>query len=92
MKMIIGGSVVVAGVVLATAFGGPVLAAASPSSSVTVQDSGKNGAGVDSDGDQDAYLDTDGTQGDFTGAVDGTSTPPLMDAVPQTHAQDHLKK
>ncbi len=85
MKTILRGAVIATGVVWATAFGGTFLAAASPSSNVTVQDSGKDGAGVDADGDQDAFLDSDGTQGDYKGAVDGTMAPPLMAATPQTH-------
>jgi hypothetical protein len=79
VKKIVKGAVVVSGIVLATAFGGSaVAAAASPKSTLTVQDgdSGKDGAAIDSDG----------TQGSYKAAMDGTETGPLMDAVPQDKA------
>jgi hypothetical protein len=78
MKKIVKAAVVVAGIVLTTAFGGTVVAAASPKSTLTVQDgdSGKDGAGIDSDG----------TQGSYKAAMDGTETGPIMDAVPQDKA------
>ena len=79
MKNMVKGAVVVAGIVLTAAFGGTaVAAAASPKSTLTVQDgdSGKDGAGIDSDG----------TQGSYKAAMDGTETGPIMDAVPQDKA------
>lgn len=52
-------------------------AQASPSTTITVQDQDNHdGAGVDGDG----------TQGEFHPAVTGTSTGPLMNAVPQYKA------
>ena len=78
MKKIVKGAVVVAGIVLTAAFGGTAAAAASPTSTLTVQDgaSGKDGAAIDADG----------TQGSYKAAMDGTETGPMMDAVPQDKA------
>jgi FlaG/FlaF family flagellin (archaellin) len=77
MKVILKGTVVLAGVVLATAFGGTVVAsAASPSSTLTVQDGGN----TDGDG---AVVDADGTQGTYKPALDGTETGPMMVGTPQ---------
>ncbi len=60
-----------------TTLAGSSVIEASPSTSITVQDQGNHdGAGVD----------TDGTQGEFHPAVTGTTTGPLMDAVPQFKA------
>jgi hypothetical protein len=84
MKKLVKGAVVVAGIALTTAFGGgAIAAAASPKSTLTVQDgsSGHDGAGVD----------TDGTQGSYKPAMDATMTGPMMDAVPQDKAV-HGKK
>jgi hypothetical protein len=76
MKVILKGAAVVAGIALATAFGGTVVAAAaSPSSTLTVQDADSNGDG--------AAVDADGTQGSYKPAMDGTSTGPMMVATPQ---------
>ena len=53
------------------------VAQASPSSTITVQDQGnQDGAGVDADG----------TQGDFHQATEGTTSGPIMNAVPQYKA------
>ncbi|WP_167096902.1 hypothetical protein [Mycobacterium sp. DL592] len=78
MNNTVKGAIVVAGIVLAGAFGGTVVAAASPKTTLTVQDgdSGKDGAGIDSDG----------TQGSYKAAMDGTEAGPIMDAVPQDKA------
>jgi hypothetical protein len=78
MKAILKGAVVLAGIVLVSAFGGTVVAAASPKSTVTVQDGANSGDG--------AGVDTDGTQGDYKPAMDGTSTSPIMVAAPQFKA------
>ena len=76
MKAILKGAVVVGGIALATAFGSNVVAsAASPKTTLTVQD-----AGATADG---AAVDADGTMGDYKAATDGTTTGPLMDAKPQ---------
>ena len=67
------------------AVGGAAVAAASPSSTITVQDQGgPDGARVVS-GAQ-GRTDADGTQGEFKQATDGTASGPLMDAVPQFKA------
>jgi hypothetical protein len=79
MKLILRGAVVVAGIVLAGAFGGTVIAAASPSSTLTVQDGDSGGDG--------AAVDSDGTMGDYKAAMDGTSTGPIMVATPQDKAK-----
>jgi len=78
MKLILKGTVVVAGIALASAFGGTVVAAASPTSTLTVQD-GDSGA----DG---AAIDTDGTMGDYKAAIDGSMTGPILTAAPQDKA------
>jgi hypothetical protein len=76
MKVILKGAVVGAGIVLATAFGGTVVAsAASPSTTLTVQDADSNHDG--------AAVDADGTQGSYKPAMDGSMTAPLMVATPQ---------
>jgi hypothetical protein len=81
MKVILKGAVVAAGIVLATTFAGTALAtAASPSSTLTVQDAGNSG----SDG---AAVDADGTQGSYKPAMDGTMTAPFIVATPQD--KDH---
>lgn len=57
---------------------GCAAASASPSSTITVQDQdAKDGAGVDGDG----------TQGEFHQATDGTTSGPIMNAVPQYRAK-----
>lgn len=58
------------------ALGSAAPAGAAPSSTITVQDDGVDGAGVDADG----------TQGEFHAATTGTVSGPLMDAVPQVKA------
>ena len=78
MKVILKGAVVVAGITLATAFGPTVVAVASPSSTLSVQD-GDSGAGG-------AAIDSDGTQGDYKSAVDGAMNGPQMVASPQYKA------
>ncbi|WP_445167298.1 hypothetical protein ACTXG7_26375 [Mycolicibacterium sp. Dal123E01] len=75
MKVILKGAVVVAGIALATAFGPTVVAVASPSSTLSVQD-GDSGVGG-------AAIDADGTQGDYKSAVDGSMAGPLIVASPQ---------
>jgi hypothetical protein len=76
MKVILKGIVVVGGIALATALGSNVLAtAASPTTTLTVQDAGSTTEG--------AAVDADGTMGDYKPAMDGTMTGPLMDAAPQ---------
>jgi hypothetical protein len=75
MKVILKGAVVVAGIALATALGPSVVAVASPSSTLSIQD-GDSGAGG-------AAIDSDGTQGDYKSAVDGSMNGPLMVASPQ---------
>lgn len=85
MRIFLNGVAVGVGVVLAIAFGGAV-AAASPSSHISVQDDGgPAGAGIDYDGTQ-GDIDSDGTLGEFIDAVEGSMTGPLMNAAPQTHA------
>ena len=76
MKVILKGALVVAGIGLATALGPTVVAGASPSTTLAVQDgdSGNNGAAIDSDG----------TMGDYKAAVDGSMNGPLIVATPQT--------
>ena len=71
---------VVAAFTLLAGLGGVVagVAQASPSSTITVQDQdNKHGAAVD----------TDGTQGDFHRATQGTTSGPIIDAVPQFKAK-----
>jgi len=65
MKLVLKSMVVAAGISLAAAVGGPVIAVASPSSSVSAQDSDSNVDG--------AVIDTDGTQGSYKPAMDGTT-------------------
>jgi len=66
MNLVLKTALVAAGVGLAAAFGGTVVATASPSSSVSAQDSDSNVDG--------AAIDTDGTQGTYKPAMDGTVT------------------
>jgi hypothetical protein len=66
MNHVMKSTLVAAGIGLAAAFGGTVVANASPSSSVSAQDSDSNVDG--------AAIDTDGTQGDYKPAIDGTVT------------------
>jgi hypothetical protein len=66
MNLTLKSALVAAGIGLAVAFGGPVVANASPSSSVSAQDSDSNIDG--------AAIDTDGTQGTYKTAMDGTVT------------------
>ena len=83
MKKIVKGAVVVAGIALATALGGTVVAAASPTSTLTVQDGGDSSGTGATNG---AGVDADGTQGSFKPAMDGTLLGPILDAVPQDKA------
>jgi hypothetical protein len=78
MKVILKATIVASGIGLAALFGGNAVAAASPSSTLTVQDgdSGNDGAAIDSDG----------TQGSYKAAMDGTETGPIMVATPQDKA------
>ncbi|KAA0111395.1 hypothetical protein [Mycolicibacterium sp. P1-5] len=76
MKIILKGAFAVAAIAVATALGPAVVAVASPSSTLAVQD-GDSGAGG-------AAIDSDGTQGEYKSAVDGTMNGPLMVATPQT--------
>lgn len=79
MTMILKAVVAVTGIALATALGGTgIAAAASPKATLTVQD-------ADS-GHDGAVIDSDGTQGSYKAAMDGASTGPIMDAVPQKMA------
>lgn len=79
MNRVLQGAVVVAGIVLAGAFGGTAVAAAgSPSSTISVQD---GDSGVDG-----AAVDTDGTQGSYKTAMDGNESGPIMVATPQDKA------
>ena len=65
---------------------GAGIAAATPTSTITVQDEGtKDGAAVDTDG-TNGTIDTDGTVGDFKQATDGKSAGPIEVATPQIHA------
>jgi len=66
MNLILKSTLVTAGIGLAVTFGGTVVAHASPSSSVSAQDSDSNVDG--------AAIDTDGTQGTYKPAMDGTVT------------------
>jgi len=66
MNLVLKTALVAAGIGLAAAFGGTVVATASPSSSVSAQDSDSNVDG--------AAIDTDGTQGTYKPAMDGTVT------------------
>jgi len=77
MKLILKSVLVTVGISLAAAVGGPVTAVASPSSSVSAQDTDSNVDG--------AVIDTDGTQGDYKPAMDGTETTAPM-ASPQYKA------
>ncbi|MEI7543603.1 MAG: hypothetical protein WCJ53_02175 [Mycobacteriaceae bacterium] len=78
MKLILKLTLVAAGIGLAVAFNGPVTAVASPSSSVSAQDTDSNVDG--------AAIDTDGTQGDFKPAMDGTTTANGNESAPQFKA------
>jgi hypothetical protein len=78
MKLILKSTLVAAGIGLAVAFNGPVTAVASPSSSVSAQDTDSNVDG--------AAIDTDGTQGDFKPAMDGTTTANGNESAPQFKA------
>ena len=75
-NLILKSTLVAAGIGLAAAFGGTVVAA-SPSSSVSAQDTDSNVDG--------AAIDTDGTQGDYKPAMDGTVTGAQM-STPQYKA------
>ena len=66
MNLILKSALVAASIGLAAAFGGIVIANASPASSVSAQDSDSNVDG--------AAIDTDGTQGTYKPAMDGTVT------------------
>jgi hypothetical protein len=77
MNLILKSALVAAGIGLAAAFGGAVVANASPSSSVSAQDSDSNVDG--------AAIDTDGTQGAYKPAMDGTVTGSQM-STPQYRA------
>jgi len=78
MNIVFKGALVAAGIGLATLVGGGPAASASPSSTLTAQDtdSGHDGAAIDSDG----------TQGDYKAAMDGSESGPLMVATPQDKA------
>jgi hypothetical protein len=78
MKLILKSTLVAAGIGLAVAFNGPVTAVASPSSSVSAQDTDSNIDG--------AAIDTDGTQGAFKPAMDGTTTANGNESAPQFKA------
>ena len=78
MKLIAKSVLAAAGISLAAAIGGPVIAVASPSSSVSAQDSDSSVDG--------AAIDTDGTQGDYTPAMDGTTTASGNESAPQFKA------
>jgi len=75
--------IVASGLSIAVAgLGGTAVAAASPTSTVSVQGEGSDtGAAVRSG--SFGVTDADGTQGSFAPAVDGKQTGPLMFAVPQ---------
>ena len=77
MNLVFKSALVAAGIGLAAGFGGTVIANASPSSSVSAQDSDSNIDG--------AAIDTDGTQGDYKPAIDGTITGSQM-STPQYKA------
>jgi hypothetical protein len=79
-------AIAVPGIALVLAgLGGTAVAAAAPSSTLTVQDQGAgDGANVRS-GSQ-GTTDSDGTVGDFKQATDGNESGPLEDAVPQYKA------
>lgn len=77
MNLILKSAFVAASIGLAAAFGGTVVAEASPASSVSAQDSDTNVDG--------AAIDTDGTQGDYKPAMDGTVTGAQM-STPQYKA------
>jgi len=62
------------------------IASAKPSSTITVQDQGADGAAVDTDG-TNGTIDTDGTVGSFKQATDGNATGPIMIATPQVSAK-----
>jgi len=64
MNLFLKSALVTAGIGLTVAFGSTVVANASPSSSVSAQDSDSNVDG--------AAIDTDGTQGTYKPATDGT--------------------
>jgi len=78
MKLIFKSALVAAGISLAAATGGAAYAVASPSSSVSAQDSDSNVDG--------AVVDTDGTQGDYKPAMDGTTTANGNESAPQFKA------
>ena len=82
-------TIAIAGLALIAGFGaftGAGIAAAKPSSTITVQDEGtKDGAVVDTDG-TNGTIDTDGTVGDFKQATDGKAAGPIEVATPQIHA------
>jgi len=66
MNLVLRSALVAAGIGLAVAFGNTAVVNASPSSSVSAQDSDSNVDG--------AAIDTDGTQGTYKPAMDGTVT------------------
>ena len=86
LNVILRGIMVVPVATLFVAMGGSAVAAATtPSPTLTVQDDGVDGAGVDADG-TNGTTDADGTQGDYKPATDGSVRPPIEDAVPQLKA------